>query len=123
MEVQLRARLLDQTAAGKRVYWETRPQGTALPAIVLTIVSDARSQHMAGFDGYQARRVQVDCYAGTYAEAAAMREAVIAAIVPGAVQGAVTFLRGFVNNALSRGEVTDTGFVFRQMVDLTIWHN
>jgi hypothetical protein len=120
METALRSRL---TGVCPRVHWGIRPQSGALPAIVLTIASDVRTQHMDGFDGYQAKRVQVDCYATTYAEAAALRESVIAAIVPAATAGGVNFLRGFVNNTMTRGEDTTTGYEHRQMLDITIWHD
>lgn len=124
METALRARIMTAVpAVGTRVYWGIRPQGSALPAIVLTTVSDNRSQHMKGFDTYQAKRVQVDCYATTYDQAVTLREAVIAGVVPAALQGVTRFLRAFVNNTMGRGEDTTSGYVHRQMLDLTIWHN
>lgn len=124
MEAALRTRVMAAvTAAGTRVYWGVRPQNSALPAIVLSTVSDVRSQNMDGFDGYQAKRVQFDCYATTYTQAIEMREALIAGIVPEATTGGVHFLRGFVNNTLTRGEDTSTGYIHRQMIDLTVWHD
>jgi hypothetical protein len=124
METDLRTRIMAAApAVGTRVYWGIRPQGSALPAIVMTTVSDERTQHMKGFNTYQAKRVQVDCYATTYAQATDLREAVIAGIVPAAEQGVTRFLRGFVNNSMSRGEDTTNGYVHRQMIDLTIWHD
>ena len=124
METALRTRVMAAVpAVGTRVYWGIRPQNSALPAIVLTTVSDARSQHMKGFDTYQAKRVQVDCYAATYDQATELREAVIAGVVPAAVQGVTRFLRGFVNNTMGRGEDVTGGYVHRQMLDLTIWHS
>lgn len=124
MEAALRTRVMGAvTVAGSRVYWTLRPQNSALPAIVLSVVSDVRTQNMDGFDGYQSKRVQIDCYATTYAEAASMREAVIAGVVPADDAGGVNFLRSFVNNTMSRGEDTAAGFVHRQMIDLTVWHD
>lgn len=124
MEKALRARIMAAApVVGTRVYWGIRPQGSALPAIVLTTVSDNRTQHMKGFDTYQAKRVQVDCYATTYEQAVDLREAVIAEVVPATEQGLTRFLRAFVNNTMSRGEDTTNGYVHRQMLDLTIWHN
>lgn len=124
METALRARVMAAVpAVGTRVYWGIRPQNSALPAIVLTTVSDNRSQHFKGFDDYQAKRVQVDCYATTYDQAATLREAVIEGVVPAALQGVTRFLRGFVNNTMTRGSDTTNGYVHRQMLDLTFWHN
>lgn len=108
---------------GTRIDWTVRPEGAPLPAIVLQIVSDARSQHMGGFDAYRATRVQVDCYANTRAAVVTLREAVIAALAPGADQGGVSFLRSFVNNVIDRGENTSTAFVHRDLIDITIWHD
>lgn len=124
MENALRTRTIAAVpSVSGRVYWGVRPQGSALPAIVLTTVSDARTQHMAGFDTFQQKRVQVDCYAASYSQAIEMREAVIAGLVPEGTLGGTRFLRGSVNNTMSRGEDTTTGYVHRQMVDLTIWHD
>lgn len=124
MEKALRARIMASVpAVGTRVYWGIRPQNSALPAIVLTVVADNRDQHMKGFTAYQAKRVQVDCYATTYEQATDLREAVISGVVPPTEQGLTRFLRAFVNNTMSRGEDTTNGYVHRQMIDLTIWHN
>lgn len=124
MEAALRTRTMAAVpVVSSRVYWGVRPQASAFPAIVLSTVSDVRTQNMDGFDGYQAKRVQFDCYSTTYTQAVEMREAVIAGIVPEATTGGVRFLRSFVNNTLTRGEDTSTGYVHRQMVDLTVWHD
>lgn len=124
MEVDLRARIMAAVpAVGTRVYWGIRPQNSALPAIVLTTVSDERSQHMTDFDTYQAKRVQIDCYAATYEQSVDLREALIEGIVPEATQGVTRFLRGFVNNTMTRGSDTTNGYVHRQMLDLSIWHD
>lgn len=124
METALRARVMAAApAVGARVFWGIRPQDSALPALVLTTVADNRSQHMKDFDTFWDTRVQVDCYAATYAESVALREAVIAGVVPEATEGSTRFLRSFVNDAMSRGGDTTNGYVHRQMIDLTIWHD
>jgi hypothetical protein len=124
MEIELRQRFLTAVPlVGSRVHWQIRPQNGQLPAIVLTVVSGARSQNMDGFDGFQATRVQVDCYALTYDEAAQMREAIYDQVIPAGTVGGKTFLRAFVNNAMDRGEDTTPGYIHRQMLDLTFWHN
>lgn len=128
METALRKRLLDDVAVkaivSTRVDWSVRPQADPFPAIVLTMVSDDRSQNFEGFDKFRPTRVQIDCYAKTYAEAASLREAVIAAVVPAAIVTDTEFLRAFVNNVLDRGDQTETnGFVHRQLIDFTFWHS
>jgi hypothetical protein len=127
METALRARLLADAGvsalAGTRIDWGVRPQGTNAPCIVLTVVADNRSQHMAGFDGYRSTRVQIDCYALKKSQSVALREAVITALIGEATQSGVTFLRAFLNTVLDRGEQTETGFIHRELIDLNLWHD
>lgn len=126
METALRSRLKDNAGVAAitgQIHWSVRPQGSALPAIVLTGVADDRAQHFNGLAGYRSTRIQVDCYAASKAQAVALREAAIAALLPGETKSGVTFLRSFVNTVLDRGDQTETGFVHREMIDLTCWHN
>jgi len=127
METALRKRLLDDAAVkaivSTRVDWAVRPEKAPFPAIVLTLVSDDRSQNFEGFNGFRQTRVQVDCYALEYGQAVTLREAAIAVLVPEATVSGVTFLRAFINNVLDRGDQTETGFIHRQLIDLSIWHD
>lgn len=126
MEIALRARLKDNAAVSAittRVFWSVRDQGSALPCIVLTVVSDAMTQHMAGFDTYRATRVQVDCYAATKAASTELRATVITALVGEETKSGVRFLRAFINSVADRGEQTDAGFIHRESLDFTIWHD
>ena len=104
------------------VNWTVRPERSAWPAVVLQVVSDDRSQHMGGFNGFYATRVQIDCFATSRTGAIALRDAVLAVVDAGTV-GATQFLRSFVNNVFDGGQNTSTGFVHREVVDLTVWHN
>jgi hypothetical protein len=126
MEIDLRQRLLDDAAVaaivGTRVDWTVRPQATALPAIVLQVVNDTRSQHMSGFDYFRQTRVQIDCYGRLRRDVVALREAVIAALADEAVQGDTEFLRAFVNNVVDMSEQVETAFIHRDMIDMTFWH-
>src|SRR4051812_46510481 len=65
--------------AGTRIYWGERPQGDALPAIVLFKVSPNRDVTLAGPSGLIGPRVQIDCLGGSYALAKTTARAVIAA--------------------------------------------
>lgn len=128
METALRKRLLDDAAVkaivSMRVDWSLRPQGDPFPAIVLTLVSDDRSQNFDGFNKFRPTRVQVDCYAETYLVAANLREAVIAALVPNATVTGTEFLRTFINSVLDRGDQTEAGtYLHRQLIDLSVWHD
>lgn len=126
MEVALRARLKDNvlvSAITPRVFWSVRDQGSALPCIVLTLVSDIPTQHMAGFNTFHSTRVQVDCYAATKAASVELRAAVITALAPEETKSGVRFLRAFINSVADRGEQTDAGFIYRESLDFTLWHD
>jgi hypothetical protein len=130
METALRARiktgcgsLLATYKGGPAVFWSVRPQGSTLPAIVLTTVSDQRDQHFQGFANYRPTRVQIDCYGADRETVVSLREAALAATVPEETVGGVRFLRSFVNTVLDRGDQTETGFIHRDMIDSTIWHD
>lgn len=125
-ETALRSRLKDDAgvaAITSQVDWTVRPQASSFPAVVLTNIADQRDQHFQGFAGFRPTRVQIDCYAATKAVAVSLREAVLAAVVPAATKGGVTFLRSFVNTVLDRGDQTETGFIHRELIDLTIWRS
>lgn len=127
METQLRSRLLASSPVtaivGTRVNWGVRPQGEVYPSIVLSLVADGRPQHMGGLIDLRETRVQIDCYGTTRAQVAALREAVISAIVPTATVSGVYFQRAFINTVRTMDAHTDTGLVFRDMIDAQIWHD
>lgn len=54
---------------GQRITWATRPQASALPAVVLSKVDGIPDYTMAGPSGLVAARIQVDSWGTTYAEA------------------------------------------------------
>jgi hypothetical protein len=130
-EADLRARLLadDDVAqlSAAHVHWALRPDGEALPGLVLLVVSDNRAQHLAGFHSLWDTRVQLDCYAVRHTEACALRDAVIACIAPYAVVGGTRFDHAEINTVMDRGEdapsqSTPIKFIHRQMIDATFWH-
>ncbi len=123
----LRARLKADTAVaaivGTRVDWDERPQRSAYPAVVLELAADPRPQNMGGLNASRGTRVWVNCFAVTAKTKAELREAVIAALLPETTQDGVNFRRGFVNNVINRSENTETGFVHRDLIDVTLWHD
>lgn len=71
----------DVTAfSGDRINWGAHPQSHPWPAIVLTVISDGEGHTLGGPDGLSRARVQVDCYALTYAAAKTMSRAVRTAL-------------------------------------------
>lgn len=123
LRTRLKEDVLVSAIVGTRIDWTVRPQGSPFPAVVLKTISDGRPQHMGGFQTFRESRVQIDCYASTRAEAVALGAAVIAAIVPAAEVGGVTFRRTFIDTVRDLGANTDAGFVHRDSIDAHIWHN
>lgn len=80
MQEDFRALLMNDPAVsvlcGARINYAEHPQGAPLPAIVLTLIDDAEGHHLKGPDGLSTGRVQVDCYADTYADAMQLARAV-----------------------------------------------
>jgi hypothetical protein len=107
--------------ASSRVTWRKREQGSPMPAVVLNVVSEARPQHLDGFDDMRTARIQADCWAQTLASAVALAEAVIADLVGDAAVGNVAFWRASVEGPRDLGEQTDSeGFLHRESVDLVL---
>lgn len=126
-EEDLAARLLGAPAVaalvGDGVEWDDFAPDSPLPGIMLQIITDARPQNHDGFDPFWPSRVQLNSLGRTKAEAIAVRDAAIPALVPFAVQGGTTFLRSFVDGGGSDAERTPAGRICRERTDLIIWHN
>ena len=80
MEEELRALLIADSGVSaivsSRIAWGERKQGTAVPDILLTVISRPRDYHMTGSSNPVEYRVQVDCYGVTYASAKTTSRAV-----------------------------------------------
>jgi len=108
---------------GMRVNWVVRPQKEALPAVTLQVVSDPRPEHLKGFDGARATRVQCDCWASDYLTAAALARACITALRQPATVNGKKFGNARVDGQRDLGETgVDGSFIHRQSVDFVIWH-
>jgi hypothetical protein len=59
-----------------RINWGEHPQGAPNPYITMAVISDNQGLTMNGPDGLSMGRVQVDCYAPTYAQAKYLSRAV-----------------------------------------------
>lgn len=81
MEEEIRALLLATggvtNLCGTRINFGERPQGQALPALVLNTVSATEGLHMNGKGPHDAR-IQVDCYATTPRARTLLARAVLA---------------------------------------------
>lgn len=124
-ESALRARLIAappvHAMVQDRVHWKARPQGGALPAIVLIMIHDSRPQHLDGFQSLRPTRIQADCYGRTYEEARELRDAVIPILAAKAVEQDTRFDVGFINGGSDRLDETAADPAFVQFIDATIW--
>lgn len=108
---------------GENIEWDDRAPDAPLPAITLQTITDQRPQNHDGFDPFWPTRVQVNSLARTKTEAVALRDAVIAALVPPSFISGVTFLQSFIDGGGSDAERTPTGRLCRERTDIIIWHN
>lgn len=101
----------------ERVYPQVMPQGAALPAIVLTVVSDVPENTFDGTaaDRLSARRLQVDCYAKSY---------LAAQNLAAAVDQALSSLQAHDLSAErdnARDLYDDPTEIYRVSMDFTVW--
>lgn len=133
MEEDLRALLLADAGCaavvGGRVSWGGRPQGSDLPAILLHLVAQPGEHTLDGPSGPVASRVQVDCWARSYAAAKLAGRAAERALDGfEGVAGGTRFQGIFKENArdTSEARAADGGDVvehlFRTSLDFSIRH-
>ena len=107
---------------GNEVHWGVAPQGTSLPFVVLTVVSDPRPKDLEGNVSIRGSQIQIDCYANSRGGVADLREAVIDALDAAGTFSGVKFAGFFVNAVRELPEDTPTGTAHRMSIDATIWH-
>lgn len=103
MEEQLTTHLLAQAGltalvgtSPARITWGLRPQGSSLPAVVLHVISRTPQYTMAGDTNTRPQRIQVDCWAATYAAAKDVARQITAALSGAKTTvGGVEFLGSF----------------------------
>ncbi len=128
MEEALIARLLADTGvaaiAGARVFPGSRPQGAALPAVVLNQISGGPLYADDGEVGLEQARIQIDCWAESYAAAKLLARAVTASLsaFEGTV-GATTFqfIELDIEQDLREGGGDAASYPFRTALDFLVW--
>lgn len=128
MEEALIARLLADAGvaaiAATRVYPGARPQGSALPALVLNTISGAPVYDDQGEAGLFSARVQIDSWAATYTAAKLLARAVkncLSGFV--GVQGAIAFRNVLVDVERDLRETgsNEAQYEFRVSIDFIVW--
>jgi len=124
MEEALRTHLASDAGVSSlvsdRIVWSSRPQGEALPCIVLHRITGARDYHLMGRSGLVESLVQIDCWAATWLAAKGVGRAVVDAL-----DSLVTtpFQKGFVTSERDTFEVDADGRGFhRTIIEARVWH-
>lgn len=112
---------------GTRIFWASRPQGTALPAITLTKVSGVPDYTNDGRSNLATARVQVDCEAETYLAGKTLARAVRDAldIVPTTISGCTlqgAFIDGERDLYEFDAETQEAGHPFGVSLDVIVHH-
>jgi hypothetical protein len=127
MEAALLAKLLATAGVtalvSTRINWTRRPQGEALPCIVLHRIDGTPDYHHGGASGLVESRVQVDCWGASYKTAKGVARAVEAAVT------AQTFTQGAIRfDVILIADERDSTFdekpdtLFRTSLDLMVRH-
>lgn len=130
MEPDLLTLLLADTGvaglSGMRASWGERPQGTALPAVVMHLISAVPGYTLDGAMQQGESRVQVDCYALRFKDARLLSSAV-ASVLSGyrGVVGTTRFCAIFQDNEqdLSEDAPEEGSRIFRMSADYIIYHH
>jgi len=111
---------------GPRITWATRPQASALPAIVLHKISGAPEYSDEGEAGLASARIQVDCWGPTYAAAKTVARQVMARLSgDGAAfnQDGIEFQAAFNEDGQDSFERGAGGEdLYRHRLDFGIWY-
>ena len=106
--------------AGGRVYSEVLPQHGTVPAVVFSVVAGDSDADLEGPTGVGSRRVQVDSWAGTRAEATALSLAV-RALLDGYSGGAAGLDVQAVFHLTERWDFEAETKLFRTSQDYEVW--
>lgn len=111
--------------AGSRITPAAASQGTVLPYITVEAITRGPLYADDGAVGLTQDRVQIDCWATTYAAARALGDAVIARLSAArdVTQGATTFVHMLIDNTQDLREAGSNAYeyTFRMSLDVIIW--
>ncbi|HQS95087.1 MAG: hypothetical protein B7X90_01785 [Novosphingobium sp. 17-62-19] len=129
MEEPIRSLLLEASGiaalVGSRIDWGVRPQGDALPAIVLSRTSSVTGMKLSGPSGWTRSRIYVECWGRTYkvardiADLIGGDDGVLSGLrtTSGGIQ-----LRTFIVGRRADQETDSVGVLHRTALDVMVWH-
>lgn len=122
VSADLRDALKAAEVAGGRVYRDERPQGAALPAVVLQVISAPIEPLMKGEQPLGETRIQANCLADSRGSADLLRAEVLAARPLRAVVGETSFRRIMADGGREDSDRGQDGkTIFRATIDLIVW--
>lgn len=107
---------------GTKVYAIQRPQGDAVPAVVLRHSGGEDVENIDGDSDMTEARITADCFGVTNLQAKALARAVKAALKPPGLQGSFSFDASDVNGPIDLGEPGVAGWQHRASLDCVIRH-
>jgi hypothetical protein len=128
MEEGLIQRLLSDgglaALVGSRVHAGSRPQGSALPAVVLHRIGGGPLYADDGEAGLDEARVQIDCWGASYGDAKMVARAVTARLsaFTGAAGGVMfRYVMLDAERDLREGGANAAEYLFRTSLDFIVW--
>jgi hypothetical protein len=128
MEQAIIAKLLATGAVaaivGTRVFPGSRPQASALPALVFNTISGAPVYTDDGEAGLEEARIQIDCWAETYSASKTLAGAVKASLSAfSGTSSGVTFQNILIITERDRREGGSNApeYLFRVILEFTVW--
>lgn len=110
-----------------RIHWGTRPQGSALPALVLAMVSSNPDQLLSGEGDFWVSRVQVEGWARSIDDADVIAKAASAALLDEAIVGdapnPIEFEPAERSGPRDTVESDEKGPVHRVLMDVILRHS
>jgi hypothetical protein len=111
--------------ADTRVYPGSRPQGSALPAVVFNRIDGAPLYGDEGELGVAQSRIQIDCWADTYAGAKGLARAVNSGLSAFVGEASGTQFLSIFTEAerdLREAGANAAAYPFRTSIDFIVWH-
>jgi hypothetical protein len=108
---------------GNRIYWNRRPQGTEVPAIVMRFAGGFAEENLdCEPSDFIHTNVTVDCFGKTDVQTKSLARAVAAELKPPATVDGFTFDASDVSEPIDLGELDVVGWQNRAALDCTIRH-
>lgn len=108
---------------GTRIYWNQRPQGTEVPAVVLNYAGGTEEESLeSDAADYAETNIRADCFGQSGLQSKQLAIAVRNALKPAGTQGSFSFDDSTVSRPIDLGEFGVPGWQHRETLDCVIRH-